>query len=296
MGRFELHRSLRLAMCVGPETQTPGADDSAACEAYDADLYELLGVPREAKTIEIRHAYFKKVRACHPDKCINKSEEEKTECVLEYERYTSAYETLTDPVARACYEIATDGSDEITEEQYKRVATLKKEASDSMMPMLEMQFETIREIELNREGGGLVVISALYGNFEEPGVDSFVDVTIQVQVMVEDSKLILHREGNYCWLEGFHDPCYGEDKLLKLRYLFNEEVHECEFQDGDPIFAPLPSHSITAQQEEESRRKRWLVIGAVAAVPVITVGLYWLFGRGGKKSPSAPAQTLAISN
>ena len=31
-------------------------------------------------------------------------------------------------------------------------------------------------------GGGLVVISALYGNFEEPGVDSFVDVTIQVCV------------------------------------------------------------------------------------------------------------------
>ena len=48
--------------------------------------------------------------------------------------------------------------------------------------------------------------------------------TVQVQVMVEDSKLILHREGNYCWLEGFHDPCYGEDKILKLRYLFNEEV------------------------------------------------------------------------
>ena len=90
-------------------------------------------------------------------------------------QYTSAYETLTDPVARACYEIATDGSDEITEEQvrvsfsstasvvgvvrdgcyfvqYERVATLKKEASDSMMPMLEMQFETVREIELNREG------------------------------------------------------------------------------------------------------------------------------------------------
>ena len=74
------------------------------------------------------------------------------------------------------------------------------------------------------------------------------------------------------------------------------QVHECEFQDGDPIFAPLPSHSIKAQEEEESRRKRWLVMGAAAAVPVITVGLYWLFGRGGKKSPSAPTETLAISN
>ena len=42
----------------------------------------------QAQTIEIRHAYFKKVRTCHPDKCINKSEEEKTECVLEYERVT----------------------------------------------------------------------------------------------------------------------------------------------------------------------------------------------------------------
>ena len=41
-----LKRSV-LTRCAGPETQTPGADDSAACEAYDADLYELLGVPRE---------------------------------------------------------------------------------------------------------------------------------------------------------------------------------------------------------------------------------------------------------
>jgi len=242
----------KLAMCLGPETQTPGADDSATCEVYDTDLYDLLGVSRKAETIEIRHAYFKKVRGCHPDKCINKSEEEKEECVLEYERYTSAYETLTDPVARACYEIATDGSEEITEEQYERVAKLKKEASDSMMPMLEMQFETVRDIELNREGGGLVVISALYGNFDGNRTDSFVDVTIQIQVMVEDSKLILHREGNYCWLEGFHDPCYGEDKVLKLRYLFHEEVHECVFEDGDPIFAPLPSHSIKAQKRSRA--------------------------------------------
>ena len=41
---------------------------------------------------------------------------------------------------------------------------------------------------------------------------------------------------------GFHDPCMGETKHLKVRYLFRNQVHEAIVDDVSPFAAPLRGH------------------------------------------------------
>ncbi len=62
-------------------------------------------------------------------------------------------------------------------------------------------------------------------------------------------------------------------------------MHECEFADGDPIFAPLPSHSVKTILQEEQRKRHWMALSACVTVPVLAAGLYYYMGRG-KKKPS----------
>eukprot|EP00658_Telonema_sp_P-2_P026364 TRINITY_DN20636_c0_g1_i1.p1 TRINITY_DN20636_c0_g1~~TRINITY_DN20636_c0_g1_i1.p1 ORF type:complete len:287 (+),score=89.68 TRINITY_DN20636_c0_g1_i1:140-1000(+) len=251
-------------------------------EEEDVDYFILLGVGRDACSKQIRTAYHKKAMAFHPDRLVNRPEQERKRCENQFNKYKHAFDTLSDPVARRCYELDQQG-DVVSEEAYAEVAEIKKEMSAQMMPMLECQFQAVKDLEMNRPGGGLVIISAVYGKFDEPTNESYIDVTVQLQVMVDDSKLILHREGNYCWLEGFHDPCYGQEKVLKLRYLFLEEVHECEFADGQPIFAPLPSHSVKEIKKQERQQKKLQNAALIVGVPVLVAGLYYYFGRRGKK-------------
>ena len=67
------------------------------------------------------------------------------------------------------------------------------------MPLLESTFASKREFEASRPGGGLLVISAIFGSLEE---GKTIDVTIPVQCMVDNSRIVLQPEGSYVWGDG----------------------------------------------------------------------------------------------
>lgn len=63
------------------------------------DLYDVLGVPRNATADEIRKAYRAIALTCHPDRVGNDSD-----AVARFREATSAYEVLSDPHKRRRYD------------------------------------------------------------------------------------------------------------------------------------------------------------------------------------------------
>lgn len=61
--------------------------------------YDTLSVPRNATSEEIKEAYYKKAKDCHPD--ISQG------TAAEFQKLKEAYETLFDPVRRRAYDAAT---------------------------------------------------------------------------------------------------------------------------------------------------------------------------------------------
>jgi curved DNA-binding protein CbpA len=65
------------------------------------DLYQLLGVAREASGADIAHAYRRKARAMHPD-----SRPQDTGAPARFRALAGAYQVLSDPGRRAAYDRA----------------------------------------------------------------------------------------------------------------------------------------------------------------------------------------------
>ncbi len=61
------------------------------------DYYDVLGVPRDADQGEIKKAFRKLARECHPD--VNP---EDPECEARFKEAAEAYEVLNDVESRAC--------------------------------------------------------------------------------------------------------------------------------------------------------------------------------------------------
>lgn len=70
-----------------------------------ADHYEVLGLPRQATTAEIKASYYQLAKKLHPDRH-HHSEQSDLRSQLEtlFAHITQAYETLTDPAQRAAYD------------------------------------------------------------------------------------------------------------------------------------------------------------------------------------------------
>ncbi|XP_059310819.1 chaperone protein dnaJ 11, chloroplastic-like [Lycium barbarum] len=64
-------------------------------------LYEMLGIPMSATTVEIKEAYRKMARTCHPDAVAFPKKETSA---TEFMKIHSAYVTLSDPNKRAYYD------------------------------------------------------------------------------------------------------------------------------------------------------------------------------------------------
>lgn len=60
---------------------------------YEIDYYEILGIARDATTVEIRKAYRKLALSYHPDKV---PEAERTEAEIKFKEISRAYEVLSD--------------------------------------------------------------------------------------------------------------------------------------------------------------------------------------------------------
>lgn len=85
-----------------------------------------------------------------------------------------------------------------------RMAEMKREATAAVNLMRET-FSRIRSDEESRKG--LVVVRALYGSLvtlsvpaerEKTDIDEIIDVTIPLQCLVKDSKLVLHDASKVC--------------------------------------------------------------------------------------------------
>lgn len=106
--------------------------------------------------------------------------------------------------------------------------------------------------EAEEQKKGLVIVNATYGLLQDataplttlnsPDDEFSIDVTIPVQCMVEDSTLILPAGESKSWLTGFYDPCIGDPKQLRVRYLFWGRLHEVVINDEDPLKIPMKGH------------------------------------------------------
>ncbi|BEI82106.1 hypothetical protein CcaverHIS002_0212660 [Cutaneotrichosporon cavernicola] len=79
---------------------------------------------------------------------------------------------------------------------------------------------------------------------DEDGYPVVTDVTVPVQALVADSKLYIPAGPAKYNLLGFYDPCIGENKRLRVRYLFNGKVHEVEVDDVSALRAPVREHAV----------------------------------------------------
>uniref|UniRef100_A0A182JRE3 J domain-containing protein n=1 Tax=Anopheles christyi TaxID=43041 RepID=A0A182JRE3_9DIPT len=162
-----------------------------------------------------------------------------------------------------------------------RMAEKRKEA-ESAISLMGALFERIRKNELNSQG--LIIVSALYGKFaasdagnvtlEEADDMGFlhqnplvIDVRIPLQCLVKDSQLTLYSSSK-SELPGFYDPCFGEEKQLKIDYEFRNNSYSSVFADLDPVRIPINDFNRTdesaedpdSEMEEENERNRRLHI------------------------------------
>uniref|UniRef100_A0A8C6MCN6 DnaJ homolog subfamily C member 11 n=1 Tax=Nothobranchius furzeri TaxID=105023 RepID=A0A8C6MCN6_NOTFU len=98
---------------------------------------------------------------------------------------------------------------------------------------------------------GLIVLNAWYGKFvsdtsQKQDKAKVIDVTVPLQCLVKDSKLIL-TEASKAGLPGFYDPCVGEEKSLKLLYQFRGVMHQVISADTEPLRIPKQSHRIESE-------------------------------------------------
>ncbi|GAB6019049.1 hypothetical protein CHUAL_000676 [Chamberlinius hualienensis] len=128
-----------------------------------------------------------------------------------------------------------------------KVAEKKREA-ESAVNLMQKTYERI--VETEEKKNGLVIIKAIYGNLQKSESDSgsstgqeVIDVTVQLQCLVKDSKLIIY-ESSKCQLPGFYDPCVGEEKSLLIKYKFHNLQHEVTITDDQMIRLPKQSHRI----------------------------------------------------
>nr|XP_017497315.2 dnaJ homolog subfamily C member 11 [Manis javanica] len=124
----------------------------------------------------------------------------------------------------------------------------KKQEAEAAVRLMQESVRRIIEAEESRMG--LIIVNAWYGKFvndksRKSEKVKVIDVTVPLQCLVKDSKLIL-TEASKAGLPGFYDPCVGEDKSLKVLYQFRGALHQVMAQDGAALRIPKQSHRIDA--------------------------------------------------
>ncbi|KAG7494126.1 hypothetical protein JOB18_023722 [Solea senegalensis] len=125
------------------------------------------------------------------------------------------------------------------------IAKKKQEAESTVVLMQE---SVRRIIEAEESKMGLIILNAWYGKFvsdtsQKQEKAKVIDVTVPLQCLVKDSKLIL-TESSKGGLPGFYDPCVGEEKSLKLLYQFRGVMHQVISADNEPLRIPKQSHRL----------------------------------------------------
>ncbi|XP_037535160.1 dnaJ homolog subfamily C member 11 [Nematolebias whitei] len=136
--------------------------------------------------------------------------------------------------------------------QRKSSATdIAKKKQEAESAVLLMQESVRRIIEAEESRMGLIILNAWYGTFvsdtsQKQDKAKVIDVTVPLQCLVKDSKLIL-TEASKAGLPGFYDPCVGEEKSLKLLYQFRGVMHQVISADTEPLRIPKQTHRIESE-------------------------------------------------
>uniref|UniRef100_A0A3B3HEE3 J domain-containing protein n=1 Tax=Oryzias latipes TaxID=8090 RepID=A0A3B3HEE3_ORYLA len=136
--------------------------------------------------------------------------------------------------------------------QRKSSATdIAKKKQEAESAVLLMQESVRRIVEAEESKMGLIILNAWYGKFvsetsQKQEKARVIDVTVPLQCLVKDSKLIL-TEASKVGLPGFYDPCVGEDKSLKLLYQFRGVMHQVISADDEALRIPKQSHRIESE-------------------------------------------------
>lgn len=90
---------------------------------------------------------------------------------------------------------------------------------------------------------GLIINKALYGKIlnEKNESEEVINVTIPLQCLVRDSKLVLYEQSK-SQLPGFFDPAVGEDKFLYVSYTYRSQPYEATAGDTELLRLPKSSH------------------------------------------------------
>jgi hypothetical protein len=274
--------------------------------AQEFNYYDVLGLEATATDKQIRNAYRRVAMKHHPDK--NPSEEG-----LEiFSRCAQAYEVLSDPVSRSMYDMVIGVKPE-SDDEMRRINKIKREAAGKAVELMEESVEASRAEEMEKQG--LVILEARYGDLASARAGAWINVTVPLQCMVDSSVLVLPAGASKAWLEGFYDPCPGEEKYLRVRYKFLDMLHQCEVHDEDELCLPLQEHMVDEEAEEAAaakaahqpnfrqkralkrqvaqvkRRRRWVFFTALAMV----AGFFFARHQGVFEDPSVRERVASIS-
>lgn len=141
--------------------------------------------------------------------------------------------------------------EELRKDHAEHIAQKKAEAQEAL---LVLERPTAQKAAAEKEKHGLVILSAHYGRadaFTDRGMksqpsspdgaedESYIDVTIPIQALVNDGKLVIPSGRAKYNLLGFWDPCIGEGKKLRVRYLFKDVLHQVTVDDLGALRLPL---------------------------------------------------------
>jgi DnaJ family protein C protein 11 len=147
---------------------------------------------------------------------------------------------------------ATEMEEKIAERE-REMMDRKREAELAV----ELMKETVERIVATETSKhGLIILEAWYGclfttlSHTNPlAPPQVINVTIPLQCLVTDSKLIL-RETSKSLVPGFYDPCIGEKKYLRVKYKFRGCVHEVTIENNESLMIPRQSHRLRVSIEE----------------------------------------------
>ena len=142
------------------------------------------------------------------------------------------------------------------EEKRKEREKEMKERKQEAEAAIELMKETVQRIVSTEQARhGLIILEAWYGCLfsTQTNVDPLlpakvIDVSIPLQCLVSDSKLVL-RETSKTMVPGFYDPCIGEKKHLRVKYKFRGSIHEVTVDNSEALYIPRQSHKLSIHQE-----------------------------------------------
>lgn len=162
--------------------------------------------------------------------------------------------TLIDPMNEAAKQ---RNIEKVKETNRARMAE-KRRGAESAIALMGAMYERIRTEEQRRQG--LIIVTALYGKFgpdenvaaeqrDEMGFiqhnPHVIDVKVPLQCLVKDSRLNVYGKTK-SELPGFYDPCFGEDKLLRVDYEYRNQSYSVTVADNEELSIPASANG-TAQ-------------------------------------------------